>query len=283
MAEILSFYSVAHSQGKRTLSLGFAELLAMNEHKVLYVELDYKKPSVAISTQITDVTRNAREFFQDTILKRSFDLEPYILTKEILLSSENRDLRRVYAELPDKLDYLTLPMNFQESSFPSLINEGEDNEKEAQEYIDKFLYSLKTTKYTYIILNLPIELHSIFGFEVIANSEQIINVVTPNATRLFENKNAYKFLSPNISHLEDKWSTILNMTSPELTPNEYFQLISEEAILVPYDPARQQSEFALQLSSVEIRERLEKLAARLNIPFESAIPKKRSGFFGRMG
>ncbi|NUH84756.1 AAA family ATPase [Bacillus firmus] len=281
MADIISFYSVAHSQGKKTLSLTFANLLAEHNHKVLYVELDYKKPSVALSTQISDQSRNVKEYFQDTLIKNSYDVEPYVLKRDQLLNTEDRNLRKLYNGLPSKLDYLIFPLSFQESSFPTLIEDQENAELEAQEFIGKFIYSLKTTKYEYVILSLPTELHSIFGFEVLANSDQIINVVTPSATRLFENKNAKTFLSSNIQNLEDKWHTVLNMTSEEVDENEYLQLVKGEPIFVPFDPQRQKEEFALHFGSEMIQEKLEQLALKLNISITLTTPKKRSIFSRR--
>lgn len=280
MPEIISFYSVAHSQGRTTTSLSFANLLAEQDLTVLYVELDYKKPSVAVSTRISDQTKNIKEYFQQAVIKGSFDVEPYILKKDYLLNNEDRSLRKVYSELPTNLDYLIYPLGFQESSFPTIVEGNEEAEKEVQEFIGKFIYSLKYTKYNYVILNLPIELHSIFGFEVLLNSDRIINVVTPSATRLFENKNAKTFLESNIPYLDEKWNTIINMTSEELDESEYRQLVKDEPILIPYDPKRQKEEFALQLGSQAIQDRLEQLALKLNVNILMNNQKKR-GIFSR--
>ncbi|MEK5105055.1 hypothetical protein MKX83_24240 [Cytobacillus sp. FSL M8-0252] len=280
MAEIISFYSVAHSQGKKTLSLTFAKLLAENEHKVLYVELDYRKPSVALSTQITHTRRNTNEYFQETVVKESFDVERHVLTKEELLKTEDRNVKKLYSNLPKRLDYLIYPISFQESNFPTIIQDQEKAEQEAQDFISKFIYSLKTTKYEYVILNLPIELYSIFGFEVIGSSDKVVNIVTPSATRLFENKNAITFLSSNIPNLEENWNIVMNMTSEEVDPSEYNQLVKEEPILIPYDIHRQKEELSLQIGSETIQEKLESLALKLNISITQTSPRKRT-FFNR--
>ncbi|WP_213411453.1 AAA family ATPase [Bacillus subtilis] len=280
MAEIISFYSAAHSQGKRTVSLSLANLLAANGLKVLYFELDYKKPAVAISTQITDEHKNALNYFNSTLSKQSFDVSPYVLNKDHLLRTDDREMKKVYSPLRGHIEYLVFPLGFKENSFPALISEGETAEKEAQEYIEKMIYSLKTTKYDYVILNLPIELHSIFGYEVIINSDKIVNVVTPSSTRLFENKNAKTFLLSNVPDLEDKWNTVINMTSENIDETEYMLLVSDNSpTIVPFNPERQKEEFSLEVGSERIEERLEQLALNMGLSVAPSVPKK--GFFRR--
>ncbi|MGG1021170.1 hypothetical protein G3M81_22955 [Bacillus paralicheniformis] len=281
MGEILSFYSVAHSQGKRTVSLSLANLLAEHEYKVLYVELDYKKPAVAISTQITDELKNANEFFQSTAMKNSFDVAPYVLTKEHLLKTNDRKLRKIYSPLRGDIEYLTFPLGFEENSFPTLISDSDNTEKEAQEYINKLIYSFKSTKHDFVILNLPIELYSIFGFEVLVNSDQIVNVVTPSSTRLFENKKIKDFLESNIPDLNKKWNTIINMASDEISEIEYHELVEDDPVVIPFNSERQKEEFSLQLGSDQIEERLEQLAIKMNITITPSSPKKRSMFARR--
>lgn len=275
MSNLISFYSVAHSQGKRTLSLSFASLLAKDDNKVLYFELDYKKPSVAISTRITDQTCNTNEFFQNIAIKNSFDVEPYILKKEKLLRVEDRNLRKIYSDLPNNLDYLIYPLNFQEGSFPNLLSGSKDAEQEAQDFIAKLMYSLKTTRYDFVILNLPLELNSIFGYEVIINSDQIVNVVTPSAARLAENKKIEEFLFLNNLNLPEKWFKVLNMTSREVNEVEYIQLVDDEPVLIPFDSQRHLDEFALRLDSESIQERLEELALKMNIQITQSTPKRK--------
>ncbi|MED3677050.1 MULTISPECIES: hypothetical protein [Bacillati] len=280
MAEIISFYSVAHSQGKRTVSLSLANLLAANGFKILYFELDFKKPAVAISTQITDEHKNALNYFNSTLSKNSFDVSPYVLNKEHLMKTDDREMKKVYSPLRGHIEYLVFPIGFKENSFPTLISENDTAEKEAREYIEKMVYSLKTTKYDYVILNLPIELHSIFGYEVIFNSEKVVNVVTPSSTRLFENKAAKTFLISNIPDLEGKWNTVINMTSESIDESEYTLLVNDRTpIIVPFNPERQKEEFSLQVGSDRIEERLEQLALNMGLSVAPSVPKK--GFFRR--
>ncbi|MED5094553.1 hypothetical protein [Bacillus safensis] len=273
MTEILSFYSVAQSQGKRTISLAYADLLAQNEHSVLYVELDYKRSSVAIATQISDDEKNANLFFQNTALRNSFDVTPFVLTKDHLIKNSDRAKRKIHSTLHNKIEYLIFPLGFGEDGFPTLIKEDE-NEKEAEEYISKLIYSLRSTKYDYVVLNLPIELYSIFGIEVLNNSDHILNVVTPSATRLYENQRMKDFLLNSLPDLKNKWFTIVNMASREVSDREYYELVSDEPVMIYFDPDRQQEELSFQLGSKEIQHRLEELASRMGIEIEMSSKKK---------
>lgn len=279
MAEVLSFYSVAPSQGKRTLSLSFAEMLAEQQHRVLYVELDYKHPSVAIATQITHNTKNAVEYFQESVMKKTFALEPYVLSKDDLLINSDQKLKRIYSRLPSKLEYLVLPLNFHENSFPSIISDVNNAEQQAQEFIQKFIYSLKSSKYHYIVLNLPNELQSVFGFEVISNSDQVINVVTPSANRIYEFKKIEAFLSKNIPGFDSKVSTVINMANPSISDEEYNQLLRSD-LIVHYDSERQLEELSLRPGSEQIMQQLEVLAIHLNISVTLTTAKKKP-FFSR--
>lgn len=277
MAEILSFYSVAPSQGKRTLSLAFANLLAEQQHKVLYVELDYNHPSVAVATQISHSEKNTNEYFHNTILKDSFEVDSFVLTKDNLISESDRDRKKIFSTLPGSLSYLVFPFGFNEKSFPNLIQDSKNPEKEAQEYIQKFIYSLKTSKYQYVVLNLPNELTSVLGYEVIANSDKILNVVTPSANRLIENKEIQTFLRKNIEDFDEKCTSILNMASPNINEDEYAALINNPCI-VYYDAMRQKSELSLEFASPQIQEQLEKVAELNDISF---VLKKKRSFFTR--
>lgn len=275
MAELISFYSVAPSQGKKTISLSFAHMLAAQDNKVLYVELDLYHPSIANTMQITHPTKNINEYFHNAVMKNTFDLESFILKKQILMQTEERELKKIYSELDEQLDYLIFPNGFNEDGFPTLIDKGDNPEQQAHEFIQKFLYSLKTTKYQYVILNLPNNIESIFGFEVIAGSDAIVNVVTPSASRLYENKVMKNFLTENITDLNDKWFTLMNMTSPAIDDREYIQLVKDVPVIVPFDLERQKSEFSLRPDSEEIRLKMEELAFNMQISIVISQPKKK--------
>ncbi|MEH6944649.1 AAA family ATPase [Bacillus sp. JJ722] len=276
MTEIISFYSVAASQGKRTLSLALAELLAEQNHKVLYVELDYKMPAVAIATRISDSQRNSSEYFNRVVLNRNFDPTAFVLKKEHLLKTEEKDLWKSFNKLPKELDYLLFPLDYGEKSFPKILTNEETAEKDAHEFIEQLIYALKNTSYQAVILNLPTDLSNIFGYEMLAQSDHVIEVITPSSTQLFARKKTVKFLSTLSPQIEDKWLTVLNMISEEVDEMEYQKLFGEEEMIqIPFDPGRQKEELAIQLSSPFIKEKMETVALHLKFAITPTVPKRR--------
>ncbi|MCM3227703.1 AAA family ATPase [Terribacillus saccharophilus] len=284
MADIIGFYSVAGSQGKRTISSTFAKLLVENNHKVLYVELDANRPSLTYSTQITHALRNTLAFFKNVAETGKYQLDKFVLSKDDLLEdTEDRGLAKLYKDLPDKLDYLVFPSDYKPTDFPTLISQ--DKEKEAQKIIQKLIFTLQESKYEYIIVNLPTELESMFGYEMIANSKYVVNVITANATRLHEYKEIRTFLDSNIKELDQKWHNVMNMTTQEIGDSEYQNLIkgSHDTVIVPFDPDRQANELSLKIGSEQIQFHLESLAVAVHASIMRSDYEggKRKKFFGR--
>lgn len=275
--KIIGFYSIAPSQGKRTLSLAMAQLLAENGHRTLYVELDTKHPSVGTANQIHHVTRNVSNYLQATINENEYAIENYVLQINDLLNTEDRDLKRVFSEVPSNLDFLVLPKTFKESQLPNLLEGKGTPEQNAHDFIQKMLYSFRVAKYRYIVINLPNEIESVFGYEVIKEIDLIINPVTVSPSRLIENQQTINFLSKNIDLLEDKWTTVLNMTSPYLKEEDNSTLL-ETKYQIQYDPERQQNEMSLTIGSDHIKEKLEVLGHDLDLSVV-ITPKKRNIFW----
>ncbi len=280
MTEIISYYSVAPSQGKRTLSLSMAESLAEQGYKTALIELDDVYPALSIANQITNEYKNTVEFFQKAVNSNQFNISEYVINKSILVDTDNRDFKKRFAEYPDKLDFLVFPKNFRAHHFPVIVKSNEENaERKAHEFIQKFMYSLKTSSYDYVILNLPNNLEHLFCFEVIGASDRIINVVTPAASRLFENKEIIEYLTSNISGLQNKLYTIVNQASLEVDITTYKELTgvkdSNKVIVIPYDPERLDRELALKIGSPTINYHIERVALLLDIKLNPATNKKK--------
>ncbi|MFS0783374.1 AAA family ATPase [Bacillus sp. 1P06AnD] len=277
MTKVVSFYGASHSQGNRTLSLTMAKMLAESDYKTLYVELDLYKPSVAIATQITDELRNTNVYFQNVIDKNVWSIDPYVLNRAYLLNAKAKS-KQLYSHLPDKLDFLVLPIDFNLREFPEIINGEKESEKKAHEFIEKFMYTLNTSNYDYVILKLPVELRSIFGFEMIAASDHVVHIVTPSANRINEGKQVTKFLNNNIFGIEDKLINVINLASKEVPNEEYWDLL-EDPVIVPYDTHRQQQEFEMKFGSSLIEESLHILADRLDAELTIQNKRNKKSFF----
>lgn len=278
MAKLINFYSVAHSQGKTTCALALANVLATNGADVLVVELDCTKPSVACATKITHDLRNTKEYMQQTLRKDNVDMTPYVLTKAELEQTADREDRQLYSELPDKLHYLIFPLGYEEEQFPLIVEANHEKTFEAfaESYIARMMLGFKLSSYAYVIFILPTELESIFCFEVLHHADQVVNVVTPSAARLYENKKAKNILFTHAKQVEEKWIDVVNMTSPAVTEAVYREFVPEQAVLIPYDEKRQIEELEFRFTSAAMNEKMEQVARKMGIELQESTPKKRS-------
>ena len=279
MAKIISFFSNSPNQGKRTISQSFAKILSNNNQKVLYVELDYYNPSFANSTQISHPKKNIRGFIQSAVLQSKFDVEPYIYTSDEVKAESNKRVQTVHAELPKNLHFLTLPLNFEETTFPTITNsEDEKSEEEAFNFVEKIMFQLRNLEYSVIIINLPNEIKSVFGLPVLIESDQVVNVITANPTRIVEYQNVLKTIKHTSIDLKE-WFTVINQTNSSIDDSEYMGLINEEnaPMLIPYDIERANYEFSLKIGSPSIDLCNEELIQSMGFPIQ---PKaKRKGLF----
>lgn len=280
MTKLISFYSVAHSQGKTTCALALANVLVTNGAYVLVLELDDMKPSVARATLITDDLRNTKEYVQNTLQKVNVDIAPYVLTKKELEKTTNRERKEIYNELPDKLDYLVYPVGYDKEDVPLFLEPdyGEGFEAYVETYIKNMIVNLKLSHYDHVIMILPTELESIFGVEVLSHSDRIIHVVTPSSARMYESKKTKEFLFVHAEQVRDKWIDILNMTSPAVSEMDYKKFFPEGEILIHYDEHRQNEELEFRMGSAFINEKMEQVAKRMNIEWQENKPKKRFRF-----
>ncbi|PIJ95816.1 hypothetical protein [Lysinibacillus sphaericus] len=281
MTKIISFYSSAPSQGKRTFSLSLAELLAMSKFKTLYMELNLFNPALAVAHNISHSSKNILQYFQVANRTEQFQVDRFVITKQDLLS--DKENKRNYQDLPDKLHFLGIPEDFDHSKFPIIVDsEDEYAEERAKDFIEKFIIELKSSDYDYIILSLPNEINHLFGFEVIKQSDIIINTVTPSAVRLDENKKNMDFLIKAAPEVKEKTYTIINMASNEVDLQTYKVLAGVESnlLIANYDPTRQEYELSLKFSSPGIIIEIERLALQMKLSIEPVISKKKPRWLG---
>ena len=278
MAQLISFYSPLPSQGKRTLSMAFANLLAQNEHKVLYVELDLNAPAVALATQISHEARNVVEYLKTAHETDLFQPNSYILKHQHLLASD----KRKYQQYPENLDFLTIPKYFDYSKFPIIADgESESAEEVAFKFIQKLTYEMAATTYDYVIFNLPNEINDLFGYEMLRHSDLILNIVTPSPFNMSKYLDVKEFLEKSLKEVLEKSLTIVNMASLEIDQKNYKEVFQEnDLVLVPYDLQRQLADFSLQLETQGITQSLEFLASKISIPLPvSTAANKPKGLF----
>ena len=285
MAETLAFYAVAPSQGKRTISLSLATILANENYKTLYVELDTSHPSIAIAHGITHEQANILEYFQKVMRSKDFSVDSFVLTKKKLIEdTEDRSLKKRFNEIPDNLEFLVMPDNFNYNLFPLIVDSNDvEAETKAQAFIREFMFGINTANYDFVILNLPNELEHIFGFEMLNQVDKIINVVTPSFARLFENSEALKFLKDNAQNIQEKTFTVLNCASPIMDVQTYKETLGQDnkLVIIPFEMDRQEHEFSLSISSPIVNEHTKRLALTMDIKIDSGARKKNLLGFAR--
>ncbi len=262
MAKLISFYSPIQSQGKRTFSLGLAHLLAKNNYKTLFIELDLNNPSIELSTKITHDYKNVLEYFKVCHATEQFQINRFILTNDDLIEFNKRD----YQHYPELLDFLVLPKNFEAAKFPIIVDSNNENaEQQAYEFIQKFTYELQASDYDYVVLSLPNEVNHLFGYEVIRNSDYLMNIITPSPSNIAKNREVRSYLQKGLENLN--LYTIINMVSVHIEPSLYKSLlgVQKNVLLAHYDEERQESEFSLKIESSGLTQSLERLASDLGI------------------
>lgn len=262
--KLISFYSSEPNQGLKTLSLSFANRLAADNYRVLYVELNTRSKGFAQSMQINTEKHNINEYFLEA-LKGNFSIDKFVITKSMLLEESSKKDRDLFLELEDNLDYLVLPMNVEDDAEPSLIGDnGEEFDSQVIEYVDGILDTLRNTEYDHVIIKLPHDLDHLFTIQTLNTSNLVLSVYMPTSSQVFEQMKFKKFLFEHNKELSGKWKDIANMVSTAI-PQKIIDETVKDAFVVEYDPERMGEEWAAKTDSSTIRERMEELIDTIGI------------------
>jgi len=274
--KLISFYSSEPNQGLKTLSLSFANRLAADNYRVLYVELNTRSKGFAQSMQINTEKQNINEYFLEA-LKGNFSIDKFVITKSMLLEESSKKDRDIFLELEDNLDYLVLPMNVEDDTEPSLIGDnGEEFDSQVIEYVDGILDTLRNTEYDHVVIKLPHDLDHLFTIQTLNTSNLVLSVYMPTSSQVFEQMKFKKFLFEHNKDLSGKWKDIANMVSTAI-PQKIIDETVKDAFVVEYDPERMGEEWAAKTDSSSIRERMEELidTIGINIIRQKHVEKKK--------
>jgi len=274
--KLISFYSSEPNQGLKTLSLSFANRLAADNYRVLYVELNTRSKGFAQSMQIDTEKQNINEYFMEA-LKGNFSIDKFVITKSMLLEESSKKDKDIFLELEDNLDYLILPMNVEDDTEPSLIgDDGEEFDSQVIEYVDGILDTLRNTEYDHVIIKLPHDLDHLFTIQTLNMSNLVLSVYMPTSSQVFEQMKFKKFLFEHNKDLSGKWKDIANMVSTAI-PQKIIDETVKDAFVVEYDPERMGEEWAAKTDSASIRERMEELidTIGINIIRQKHVEKKK--------
>lgn len=281
MTKLIGFYSVAPGEGKRTISQVAAKLLAQ-EQKVLYVELDYYRPSFAVTTGLSHSEKNFYNFINHFKVHGRFDLKSYIVNiSEVKESNKRLAATKHFSE---NLSFLTLPIEFygNESSFPSLIdgNASSQNYKELiQNFIQAFVNRFKQSNFDVVLFILPHYEESLFTLPIIEQCDEIIHVITANPTSLIKYRSFKEKIHNSLDiDLKNRWRTVINKVTDMVPESEYYKLFDDEVVaaLIPYDAKQSENDFTYSIGTEDIEEKVGFLLTSLGFYVEIPKPK---GFF----
>ncbi|MCF6094504.1 AAA family ATPase [Microaerobacter geothermalis] len=266
-SKLISFWSAAPGQGKRTLSQSLAKVIASRNYKVLYVELDYFYPSFAWTSGLSHPAKNIFQLAMHVSDQDEFDLKQYVASPRDVFGSQKR-IQQAISKIPPKLDFMALPSNFVVEEFPSIKSE---------QFIDHFIKGLKNLSYDAIILNLPNEIEHLFSFPVMLESDEIFNILTPHPGRIVRYGQLKKKLKNTPLNMT-KWSTIFNQVHEEIQKDALDSFIQEESrMVVPFDPKRALLELDLSLGSPMIDKKMAELADMFGF-IDTTVPEKKKKF-----
>lgn len=284
MTQIIGFHSVAQGQGKRTFSLSFAELLAKNNYNTLFIELDVFNPSLYLGHNIAHELKNLTEYVRSALNNDAFQVERFAIKKSELIA--DKEGRKLFSNLPDKLSYLALQKDFQIDKFPVIVDSTDSEaEERAHKFIQKFINALKNSDYDYVVISLPTEINHIFGYEIVKEVDKLINVVTVTAARFDENTKVMQFLKKTIPSFENKLFTLINMASDRIDDSKYKEFVGiigeNNHYISKFDLDRKEYELAYAFGSPAITNDVELMALKMKIAI-TPTPKKKK-LFGVVG
>lgn len=263
--KLFAFWGSTINSGKRTLSQAFASEIAKNDYKVLYVELDYRNPSFAITTGLTNSGKN---LYKLALSQDNFKLDNFIADKKETDLLKQKSFQKVIERFPDKLHYLALPSNFSAESFP-VLKEG---------FSKAFIQSLRESEYDAVILNLPSDIENSFCFPVMLEADRVFHVLTDSIVRMNEYRELKKVLL-DASLDESKWVNIFNKVGLGVSKAALEELIGESGLAsIKFDQKRSLFEKDLQIGSPEINDEMSHLVTLFGFKDLSAEGKRKKRF-----
>ncbi|OUB88459.1 hypothetical protein BK784_28495 [Bacillus thuringiensis serovar medellin] len=264
----LAFWSNHINEGKRTISQSVATTLAENGYKVLYVELDYMHPSLAISTGLTHPKKNIFNLIES---RENFSISDYIAKKSDV-EVPNDELRKNVSKVPSNLSFLSFPITYEFDEFPVI---------EDQSFINTFLTAVQDCNYDVVIYNLPNNLDDLFTYQVMLEADKVFHIISPNLLRMRDYKKTKKVLE-TIGFDLNKWHTILNKSNLGVQVQAYENVLNEKIYFeIGIDHKRNNAELNMEIGSEAINSDVTRLIEKIGYTVEKQAnlqEKKRWSF-----
>lgn len=246
MPTIISFRSVTRGAGASTLATTFAKETAVLKQKVLFVEANLLSPSFATNTGITHGTKN----FLNLVNQGN---ESYKITN-FIANAEDITNKKISSSL-NGMDILVVPRYQGKLDQIKLENPNQ--------WIEKFMSTLKELPYDYIVIDVPTELDEFTSYPILSASDSVISVVegTPKSVIAYRNESVW--LQENSLNFKD---TLLINKHEKDYQGDIYEIIGDTPYLpVPYDPLRVREEWLLKIGSDLINVKLQALQSQLGI------------------
>ncbi|PEB54628.1 chromosome partitioning protein ParA [Bacillus sp. AFS098217] len=269
--KIIAFYATNENVGKSTVSIAMASELANLGKKVLYVEADQVRPSFSIVTGLHHDSKNMLELVKK---ENDYNILHYICTKQDL--AVQKVSPKVLQKLHDNLSFLTFPAGYHQQDFPKI--------KSKEMFVKTFMESLMNAPYDYVILSVPNELSEILSYPILHQADVVINILNSNPRGALALQKELRMLEeakltvPHMFH-------VLNMGDENFAGDIENLSLQNISITIPYDQDRSSYEWAMQIGSPLINERVHSImdVAGLNISkaqLGAQTGQTRRGLFG---
>lgn len=166
--KIVTFLGGTRGVGNTVLALNLAMYLATRGEKVIYIELNKNFSAINywFNFNFKIGTDNALDLVKE---RKMFDIDKQILTKEYMLKNGDEDYKNNYKKFSSNLDFMTY----------SKYKDLKDMSKYTPfEYKDLLLYLLFQQPYSYVILDLNIDIDEELLSECLLISGQICTTIT---------------------------------------------------------------------------------------------------------
>lgn len=279
--KLISVYATSGNVGRRSIAVTMANQAARSGNQTLLVELDYIKPSVALTLGITHPTKNSLLYFERALNDSFFNVDEFIM-KHTEIQSTQKDLSKVHQSYDKKLDYLIFPIDYDNSMFPRLTQQNAENLTErAQFIVQQFISNIHALNYDVVIFILPNDKEDIFSVPVILESDHIVNVIGPSLTRFNETK---KLVGLFEKFNQEKWIHILNMASSKLVDPSDYKLALEPVGLqhvIPFEEQRLYNDLNAEIGAPIMKEKVKDILKDCGLEADEKGKQRTFKFLGR--
>lgn len=279
--KLISVYATSGNVGRRSIAVTMANQAARSGNQTLLVELDYIKPSVALTLGITHPTKNSLLYFERALNDNFFNVDEFIM-KHTEIQSTQKDLSKVHQSYDKKLDYLIFPIDYDNSMFPRLTQQNAENLTErAQFIVQQFISNIHALNYDVVIFILPNDKEDIFSVPVILESDHIVNVIGPSLTRFSETK---KLVGLFEKFNQEKWIHILNMASSKLVDPSDYKLALEPVGLqhvIPFEEQRLYNDLNAEIGAPIMKEKVKDILKDCGLEADEKGKQRTFKFLGR--